>query len=195
MSSPTMNGLAGFRECFLFFRFSFSDTNFLPTGRSKTKSPGWDSGSSSAIPTPNLVVRGDPIAFGTALPSASLSSPTAVVESNGKTEINGATEGNDMTTANASIPNGTYGSASKDNENNANGNGVGLGGGEVGSDAQGALWVNPWDLSAVATAMHRALLMPEAEKVVRHRWVFRFSLLPLHELKFDLFILDTSTTS
>ncbi|KAJ4490259.1 glycosyltransferase family 20 protein [Lentinula aciculospora] len=35
----------------------------------------------------------------------------------------------------------------------------------------GALWVNPWDLHTVASAMHRALLMPEAEKATRHKYL------------------------
>ncbi|KAJ3742715.1 trehalose-6-phosphate phosphatase [Lentinula detonsa] len=35
----------------------------------------------------------------------------------------------------------------------------------------GALWVNPWDLHTVASAMHRALLMPEAEKAIRHTYL------------------------
>ncbi|KAJ3866435.1 trehalose-6-phosphate phosphatase [Lentinula novae-zelandiae] len=36
----------------------------------------------------------------------------------------------------------------------------------------GALWVNPWDLHTVASAMHRALLMPEAEKATRHKYLY-----------------------
>lgn len=133
----------------------------------KHKSPEWDSTSSSAIPTPNLVVRGDPIVFGTGLASASLSSSSP------------ATLTEDLK------PNGTNGI--KHIEANGDSDGV-----EVGSEDQGALWVNPWDLSAVATAMHRALLMPEAEKVVRHRSVLVFSSHELAELDSLLGICTTS---
>ncbi|KAJ3874028.1 trehalose-6-phosphate phosphatase [Lentinula edodes] len=41
-----------------------------------------------------------------------------------------------------------------------------------GCSTQGALWVNPWDLHTVASAMHRALLMPEAEKATRHKYLY-----------------------
>ncbi|KAF9066784.1 glycosyltransferase family 20-domain-containing protein [Rhodocollybia butyracea] len=86
---------------------------------------GWDSTSSSAIPTPNLVARGDPIAF-----------------------------------VSASTVNGTNDSyISNENE-------------ETSPGSQGALWVNPWDLHTVASAMHRALLMPEQEKIVRHKYLY-----------------------
>ncbi|KAJ3772722.1 trehalose-6-phosphate phosphatase [Lentinula raphanica] len=39
------------------------------------------------------------------------------------------------------------------------------------SELMGALWVNPWDLHTVASAMHRALLMPETEKAIRHKYL------------------------
>ncbi|KAJ3972167.1 trehalose-6-phosphate phosphatase [Lentinula raphanica] len=43
--------------------------------------------------------------------------------------------------------------------------------GILGPKGPSALWVNPWDLHTVASAMHRALLMPETEKAIRHKYL------------------------
>lgn len=135
--------------------------SFTPTctghSSTKTKTLGWDTASSSAIPSPNPVVRGDPIAFGTSLSSLPLTTTVTWTNGVGQHHGNGDYHGITATTETETPP---------EEGSGLNGNGIEE---EVSNDAQGALWVNPWDLSAVATAMHRALLMPEAEKVVRHR--------------------------
>ncbi|KAJ3714993.1 glycosyltransferase family 20-domain-containing protein [Lentinula raphanica] len=99
---------------------------------------GWNSNSSSAIPTPTPVVRGDPIAYA--------ASSSFVNGSNGPSGL--------------ATSNGSHVSLESDS-----------GSSSAGSSTQGALWVNPWDLHTVASAMHRALLMPETEKAIRHKYL------------------------
>ncbi|KAF5389624.1 hypothetical protein D9757_004178 [Collybiopsis confluens] len=153
---------------------SFSDT---------TKSRfGWDSSSSSTVPSPNLVVRGDPIAFAAASKSNWISAQNGMfrfLNSIGLVRLLYAFR------LPAYVLSSVFGflfrSTSRFNVQNIQNPKTGLGSGHFEPDnadnassqsTQGALWVNPWDLHSVATAMHRALLMPEVEKVTRHKYLY-----------------------
>ncbi|KIK68618.1 glycosyltransferase family 20 protein [Collybiopsis luxurians FD-317 M1] len=144
---------------------------------------GWDSSSTSAIPTPNLVVRGDPIAFAATTKSNGIFArdgmfwffrylgllrllrlfyfPAYIVSSIYGFFCSSTSGFNVQNVQNVKTGPITSASLESDNVDNASS-----------QSTQGALWVNPWDLHSVAAAMHRALLMPEAEKITRHKYLY-----------------------
>jgi trehalose-6-phosphate synthase len=174
---------------------------------------GWDSSSTSAIPSPNLVVRGDPIALAATtgvttstsngmlgldiysgmsrffhnlgslrllylylLPASLFSSALGLLFS--------LVFGTKMYTLGilctflfplpllSSILYSAFGAKIKKCFETGDNTSFPSDNGDDAQGTEGALWVNPWDLHAVATAMHRALHMPESEKIARHKYLY-----------------------